>query len=421
MQYNVPGVYVEERPSLPPSVASVGSAIPAFIGHTQSHVGGVTVRRIQSFLEYKSHFGGPEPYVRVTAAGAITVDPLLFRMYYALQHYFMNGGGACYIVSVGGYTGDPKDGVSDGLDALQAHDEPTLYVMPDAIASADYNPLLQLAVAKCAALGDRIVLADCDHGLLDQWRQGSPQGGISLHGVVSGHEASYCAAYAPYVETTIAPEVDFTGVNASVVHQVRAIVGGMRVTLPPTPAVAAAYVVNDATRGVAHAPANMPLKAVKGPVMAFTQPQLAALNLDPNNGNSINVIRSFTGKGTLIYGARTLYGNSNEWRYVSVRRFYNMVEESVKKATRQFVFAPNTPETWQAIKTMVSNYLGTLWNDGALMGATPQEAFFVRVGRGETMTDAEIQAGQLIVRIGMAVSRPAEFVVLQFSHFLPQA
>ncbi|WP_452598746.1 phage tail sheath family protein, partial [Pontimicrobium sp. MEBiC01747] len=138
-------------------------------------------------------------------------------------------------------------------------------------------------------------------------------------------------------------------------------------------------------------------------------------------GKSINAIRSFTGKGVLVWGARTLAGNDNEWRYVPVRRFFNMVEESVKKATEQFVFEPNDANTWVRIKAMINNFLTLQWRAGALAGPTPESAFYVNIGLGETMTAQDILEGNMIVEIGMAAVRPAEFIVLKFSHKMQEA
>ena len=118
----------------------------------------------------------------------------------------------------------------------------------------------------------------------------------------------------------------------------------------------------------------------------------------------------------MIWGARTLAGNDNEWRYVPVRRFFNYVEESVKKATVQFVFEPNDRNTWTRVKSMIENFLVLQWRAGALMGATPEEAFFVKVGLNETMSELDIWEGRMIVEIGMAAVRPAEFIILVFSH-----
>jgi hypothetical protein len=192
-------------------------------------------------------------------------------------------------------------------------------------------------------------------------------------------------------------------------------------TVPPSGAVAGIYAYVDRTRGVWKAPANVSLTAVIGPKNAFSASELDALNVDPNSGKSINAIRSFTGKGTLVFGARTLAGNDNEWRYVSVRRFFNFVEESVKKATEQFVFEPNDANTWVKIQAMIENFLTTLWRQGALQGIKPEHAFYVAVGLGKTMTALDILEGRLIVEIGMAAVRPAEFIILRFSHMMAKS
>ena len=125
--------------------------------------------------------------------------------------------------------------------------------------------------------------------------------------------------------------------------------------------------------------------------------------------------------GTLIWGARTLAGNDNEWRYIPVRRFFNMVEESVKKATSQFVFEANDANTWGRVRAMIENFLVLQWKAGALAGAKQEHAFFVRVGLGQTMTAQDILNGYMNVEIGLAVVRPAEFIILKFSHKMQES
>jgi hypothetical protein len=191
--------------------------------------------------------------------------------------------------------------------------------------------------------------------------------------------------------------------------------------LPPSGAIAGVYAAVDRDRGVWKAPANVSLSAVIGPAVKISHEQQAEYNVDVNAGKSINIIRAFTGKGTLVWGARTLAGNDNEWRYVNVRRFFNFVEESVKKATEQFVFEPNDANTWVKIQAMIENFLTTLWRQGALQGIKPEHAFYVAVGLGKTMTPLDILEGRLIVEIGMAAVRPAEFVILRFSHKMAES
>jgi phage tail sheath protein FI len=211
---------------------------------------------------------------------------------------------------------------------------------------------------------------------------------------------------------------------AIVLPAYKAILDGIQNTktiLPPSGSVTGIYAFVDRTRGVWKAPANVSISGIIGPAFTFNAGQLDALNIDVTAGKSINAIRAFTGKGTLVYGARTLAGNDNEWRYVSVRRLFNMIEESVKKATEQFVFEPNDANTWTKVKAMISNYLTVLWRQGALAGAKPEHAFYVACGLGATMTAVDILEGKLIVEIGLAAVRPAEFIILRFSHKMQES
>lgn len=202
------------------------------------------------------------------------------------------------------------------------------------------------------------------------------------------------------------------------------IVSGINNTataIPPSGAIAGIYAFTDNNRGVWKAPANVSLAGVDAPDHIYSASELDRLNVDVVSGKSINAIRPFTGKGTLVYGARTLAGNDNEWRYVSVRRFFNMVEESTKKATEQFVFENNDANSWVRVQAMIENFLTVLWRQGALQGSTTDKAFYVAVGLGKTMTALDILEGRMIVEIGMAVVRPAEFIILRFSHKMPEA
>ena len=194
----------------------------------------------------------------------------------------------------------------------------------------------------------------------------------------------------------------------------------LHVTLPPSAAVAGAYAQTDATRGVWKAPANVSLTQVVRPTVAVTDEMHGQMNVS-DTGKSVNAIRAFTGRGILVWGARTLAGNDNEWRYVPVRRLFNMVEESTKKASAQFVFEPNDANTWTRIRAMMENFLFNLWRQGALAGAKPEHAYYVACGLGTTMTAQDILEGNLVVEIGMAAVRPAEFIILRFSHKMQES
>jgi len=170
--------------------------------------------------------------------------------------------------------------------------------------------------------------------------------------------------------------------NTQLYHAIQAALNAKTVIMPPSGAIAGVYASTDRERGVWKAPANVSLASVVGPTVKLTNDDQDRLNIDPDTGKSINAIRSFTGRGTLVWGARTLDGNSNEWRYISVRRLFNLIEESIQKATRFAVFESNNVMTWLKVKTMIETYLEGLWRQGALAGNTTEEAFFVRVGLG---------------------------------------
>lgn len=190
--------------------------------------------------------------------------------------------------------------------------------------------------------------------------------------------------------------------------------------LPPSGAVAGIYAATDRSRGVWKAPANVSLRSVVTPAYKLNDQEQSSLNVH-ETGKSINAIRAFTGKGILVWGARTLAGNDNEWRYINVRRFFIYVEESAKKASEPFVFEGNDANTWVRIRAMIENFLTLQWRQGALAGATTKQAFYVKVGLNETMTAQDILEGRLIVEIGMAAVRPAEFIVLRFSHKMQES
>ena len=190
---------------------------------------------------------------------------------------------------------------------------------------------------------------------------------------------------------------------------------------PPSGAMAGVYAYTDSNVGVWKAPANVGVNSIIGPVEKINDATQEGLNVDPTSGKSINAIRSFTGKGTLVWGARTLAGNDNNWRYISVRRLFIMVEESVQKSISWAVFEPNVATTWVKVKASIENYLTNLWREGALAGNKTNEAFFVNVGLGITMTEDDILNGKMTVVVGMAPVRPAEFILLKFTQMTQSA
>jgi hypothetical protein len=431
--YNYPGVYVEEISTIPPSVAGVSTAIPAFIGYTESGYDpaeGVVPKRIENMVEYKGAFGGPRnASITVTtdsndAITGVTVSPLAHFMYHNVEMYFKNGGGPCYIASVGSYQDTHARSAFDaGMSAVEKEDEPTLLVFTETVnlGASDYYGLCQDALTQCNKLGDRFAILDVlesDDNAATGFRNG-----------VSSDYLKYGASYYPYLKTTLNYSYDESQVTVgagtladtetsktTLYNAVKTEIAKQRITMPPSGAIAGVYARVDREKGVWKAPANATIASVTGPAVELTNAQQAILNVDAQSGKSVNAIRSFPGKGTLVWGARTLAGNDNEWRYVPVRRLFNMIEESTKKATDFAVFEPNDPTTWFKVKAMIESFLYNLWQQGAMAGSSSSAAYYVNVGLGRTMTNQDILEGRMIVEIGIAAVRPAEFIVLRFSH-----
>lgn len=452
--YTTPGVYVTEVSNLAPSVAQVPTAIPAFIGYVQTALDdngqaqdlkkGPVTRRISSMLDYQKYFGGGASLkgkVTKSASGQFSyqsdADALIANnyLYYAVQHFYLNGGGDAYIIAVGTHSGTHlDDDFTKGIEKVRELDEVTLLLAPEAVSQTKYYAnIVQSMLKQASDLGDRFVLIDTvpdvDHAAAAKALRDNVTGTLDT--------LKYGAAYYPNLSTTLSPMVDPTQITLVNINdsannpvntldklnpgqaeyaQIMAFLAQQYPVLPPSAAVAGVYAQTDGSRGVWKAPANVPLAAVSGPSLVVTADQQGKLNIDPISGKSINVIRAFTGQGTLVWGARTLAGNSNEWRYINVRRLFNMVEESVKLATAFAVFEPNAPMTWLKVKSMIDTYLINLWSEGALFGDTAEQAFYVVVGLGTTMTEDDINNGRLNIKIGLAAVRPAEFIELAFSH-----
>jgi phage tail sheath protein FI len=183
--------------------------------------------------------------------------------------------------------------------------------------------------------------------------------------------------------------------------------------LPPSPGMAGIYAMVDNSINVAKAPANVSLGSVVAPTVAITSDNQEELNL-PLSGKAINAIRSFPGKGVLVWGARTLDGNSQDWRYISVRRTMTFLEQSIKFAAEAYVFEPNNATTWSTLKATVQNFLQNQWQSGLLAGQSPDDAFSVSIGLGNTMTANDILDGVLKMTVKVAITRPAEFIVITF-------
>ena len=183
--------------------------------------------------------------------------------------------------------------------------------------------------------------------------------------------------------------------------------------LPPSAAMAGIYTMVDNTRGVWKSPANVSINFVNSPTEDISDLEQEDLNM-PMNGKAINAIRTFPGEGVKVWGARTLDGNSQDWRYVNVRRTMLYIEESVKNAAKAYVFEPNVANTWLNMKSMIGSFLSSVWKQGGLAGAVPEDAFAVQVGLGETMTQDDVLNGIMRITVLVAITRPAEFIEITF-------
>jgi hypothetical protein len=182
---------------------------------------------------------------------------------------------------------------------------------------------------------------------------------------------------------------------------------------PPSGAVAGIYAQSDNQIAVWNAPANLAVASVIQPVIALNDAEQGGFNV-PANGNAINILRDFRGRGTVVWGARTLDGNSEDLRYIQVRRTLIYVEQSIKSALQSFAFAPNDAHSWASATAMISSFLTGLWTQGGLMGSKAEEAFTVSCGLGSTMTEQDLVDGRMIVSVCLQIVRPAEFITLDF-------
>jgi uncharacterized protein len=286
------------------------------------------------------------------------------------------------------YVGDPVS--RSGLAGLEAEDLVTMVCVPDLVAAfqngslnyEEFQNVQQRVIDHCENMCDRMAILDPPPGLNAQevfdWRMKG-----------ANYNSKYATLYWPYL--TVQDPVTST-----------------KVDVPPSGHLAGIWSRNDDTRGVHKAPANEVIRGVLEPAVKITKGEQNALN-----PVGINCLRTFPGQGTLVWGARTLSGDSS-WRYLNVRRFFNYLEESILNGTQWCVFEPNDPALWARIRRTISAFLVNEWRRGALFGATPGEAFYVKCD-DETNPQEGIEAGEVVCEIGVAVVKPAEFVIFRLS------
>jgi uncharacterized protein len=237
-------------------------------------------------------------------------------------------------------------------------------------------------IAHCELMGDRLAILDPVPGL-------SPQQVRDWRTVETGHDSKFAALYWPWIKV-------FDPVS------------GSPQLIPPSGHVAGVWARNDASRGVHKAPANEVIRGTIGIATVITRGEHDMLN-----PIGVNCIRAFPGRGTRIWGARTL-SSDPAWRYVNVRRLYNYVESSLMNGTQWVVFEPNDKDLWERLIRTIRSFLYRVWLDGALFGDTAEQAFYVKCD-DETNPSEVIEVGQLVCEVGLAVVKPAEFVVFRLS------
>ncbi|MGI2298678.1 phage tail sheath family protein [Candidatus Cardinium hertigii] len=388
-----------------------------------------------------------------------------FYLYNSLKLFFDNGGADCFILSVGQY-GDPNvqlaitpDLFKQGIDTLAGEEVPTMLLMPDSLLldeeDASYYAVQTHALAHCGKYLNKVALFDIWGGNHELPIEDKNKYVNRFREYIGLDNLSYGAAYYPWVRTNIIPlnSIDYKNFDLDSLKNVlqpahqtmlsnlvsattekekiywdaglkntskeykllRKTIADRLNILPAAPAMAGLYTRTDKARGVWIAPANQNLNAVVEPMVKITHEEQEALNVDGISGKSINAIRTFKGAGAaVVWGARTLAGNSPEWRYINVRRLFILIEQSIKNAAFSVVFRPNVPVTWAVVQGMISNFLTNLWRQGALVGGSPAEAFTVLCGLGETMSQDDVNEGIMRISVKVSAPRPAEFIVITF-------
>jgi phage tail sheath protein FI len=386
--YLSPGVYVEEIDAGPRPIEAVGTSTAGFVGTA------------------------PNPDARVDEAVAINNWSQFLREFVrdgdkgtdlanAVYGFFLNGGSRCYVVNIkadGAIAGKGR-----GLDALAAIDEIAIIAAPGRTDAASQGALLDAA----ESLKDRVAILDAPARVDDvEVLTRASDGGSPP--AAEGEGAPPTRAKGP--KPGLRPRDSDGGYGACYFPWLRgrdAIDPDQLVSIPPSGHMAGIYARTDSERGVHKAPANVTIRGAQG----LTQ-MLSRAEQDVLNPVGVNCIRFFTREGVRVWGARTLAPSASNWRYLNVRRLFNMIEESIAINTRWVVFEPNAGPLWKDIQRDVGAFLTLLWRQGALAGARPEDAFFVKCD-AETNPPEVVDAGQVVVVIGIAPVKPAEFVIFR--------
>ncbi len=410
--YLAPDIYVEEVPGGGRPIEAVGTSTAGFIGVAPDPNAPVNVAMaINNWTQFVNTF----------AVGSTASTPLAHAVY----GFFQNGGSRCYVCNVGAggaITGGGR--TRSGLDLFEAIDEIAIVAAPGYTDAASYDALL----THCERLKDRVAILDAppDVTNIDDLTQvatpkAKKSGGGGTPPAGGGTPADGGAGSPPAAP---AAGGDQTGLRARqsdggygayyfpniLVRDPLATTNDL-VSVPPSGHMAGIWARSDATRGVHKAPANETVRGALDVTYRLTRDEQGELNQA-----GVNCIRFFVREGIRVWGARTLAASASEWRYLNVRRLFNMIEESIADNTRWIVFEPNDRTLWKSIRRDVSAFLTRIWRDGALLGQTPEQAFFVKCDE-ETNTPDIIDAGMVVILIGIAPVKPAEFIIFRISQW----
>jgi phage tail sheath protein FI len=391
--YLTPGVFVEEIPSGARPIQAIGTSTAGFVGEAPDADAQVNkIVAVDSWAQFQ----------RTLAASEKPTSTMLAHGVYG---FFLNGGGRCYVVNVGkGGTLAGSGAKRGGLKLLEEVDEVAIVAAPGYSDVASHNDLID----HCEKMKDRVAILDPPRDIPDM------QMLKAVETAVASERKKGAAAEAKAAEAEsksgLRPRQSDSGHAAFYVPWITVrdpFAPDQLVDVPPSGHLAGVYARSDALRGVHKAPANEAIRGALNVVYNITREEQGELNQ-----LGVNCIRLFSREGIRVWGARTLAAASSEWRYLNVRRLFNMIEESIAQNTRWVVFEPNDVSLWKAIRRDVSAFLTSLWRDGALVGATPEEAFFVKCD-AETNPPDVIDQGRVVIVIGVAPVKPAEFVIFR--------
>ena len=385
-ELSAPGTFIEEMPVGPHGLDGVSTSTTAFVGVTTKGPFN-RARLIENSTEYSEIFG------RVSAKTPLSL---------AVHQFFENGGKRAVIVRIKvsregrGAAVDPNQIIGDsgdqsGLYALDEAEPPGLLLAPDVATLGDRAAkTVSRAVLKFCKARRIFHILDLPAALS---KQGSVEKAVEW---ARRHAFLHDSNAAVYFPNLVIRDPSKNGASLSV---------------SPSGAVAGVYARLDDERGVWKAPAGSHAKLRKVEDVAYEFDRLTA---DQLAAASINPIMNFSNKGVFIWGSRTFCetASNSEWRYVPVRRLALLIEESLYRGLRWVIFEPNGEALWAQVRLVVSSFLHQLFRSGAFQGAKPSDAYFVRCGR-DTMTEADIASGRLILQVGFAPLKPAEFVILR--------